>query len=207
MRHITVVLFLLTIANCDKAPEAPKAEMSASTEAKKVEGQSVALNQEKSIVKWIGTKLKGRHNGTINISSGNLIINEGKIVGGKFTIEMATLVSEDLKGDLDSKGKLEGHLKSEDFFDVTKFPQATFELSSVVENADGTSTITGNLTMKGISKGISFPAKIKTDASKKPVSATANFNIDRKLWGIVYPGKPDNLIRDEINLDLNLTTL
>jgi polyisoprenoid-binding protein YceI len=207
MKHIILIAVLFSIANCDKAPEAPKAEMSATVEAKKVEGESIALNAEKSVVKWIGTKLKGKHNGTIKISEGNLIVNAGKIVGGNFTIDMATLVSEDLKKDLESKGKLEGHLKSEDFFDVAKFPKSTFVLNSVSENADGTTTISGNLTMKGISKGISFPAKVQLNAAKKPVSATANFNIDRKLWGIVYPGQPDNLIRDEINLDLNLTTL
>ncbi|HNH07250.1 MAG TPA: YceI family protein, partial [Leptospiraceae bacterium] len=70
--------------------------------------------------------------------------------------------------------------------------------------ADGAVTVTGNLDIKGISKSVSFPAKITYAADKKTGSAKANFNINRKLWKIEYPGKPDDLIRDEVNIDLDL---
>lgn len=200
-------IFALTIFifNCDKAPEAPKADATAVKEVKQVQGTSIKLDAQKSVLKWIGTKLKGKHNGTVKIADGEIIINEGKVVGGKFSIDMPTLESEDLKSDKDSKAKLEGHLKSEDFFDVQKFPKASFEITSVTANADGTYKIDGNLTIKGISNGISFPAKISLEGNK--ASAKANFNINRQKWGITYPGQPDNLIRDEINFDLDLATL
>ena len=205
LKLINILALTIFISNCDKAPEAPKADATTAKEVKQVQGTSVKLDAQKSIIKWIGTKLKGKHNGTVKISDGEIIINEGKIVGGKFSIDMPTLESDDLKTDKDSKAKLEGHLKSEDFFDVQKFPKATFEITSISENTDGTSKVDGNLTIKGVSNGISFPAKIKVEGNKG--TAKANFNINRQKWGITYPGQPDNLIRDEINFDLDLSTL
>lgn len=202
---ILATLLLSMIAFCQKAPEAPKADASTPADSVKIEGTETALNAEKSTVKWIGTKVTGRHNGTVKISEGKVIVKENKVVGGNFTLDMTSIDDEDLKADKKMQGKLLGHLKSEDFFDVEKFPKASFEITSVKENADGTATISGNLTLKGIAKAISFPAKIANNAENKPASATANFNINRQDWGIKYPGKPDDLIRDEINIDLNLS--
>ena len=207
MKNLLNLTLALGLTYCEKAPDAPKAETSKPTESVKVEGTSVGLDLTKSTVKWIGTKLKGKHNGTVKLSSGNILVKDNKIVGGKFSLDMATIDNEDMKDDAKMKAKLEGHLKSEDFFNVEKFPKATFEIASVTEGADGTVSITGNLTIKDVTKGVTFPAKINYGTDKKPVSATANFNINRQLWGITYPGQPDNLIKDEINLDLNLSAM
>lgn len=203
---LTLMVLTLGLTYCEKAPNAPKAETSNPTEAAKIDGTSVGLDITKSTVKWIGTKLKGKHNGTVKIASGNIIVKDNKVVGGKFSLDMTTIDDEDMKDDPKMKAKLEGHLKSEDFFNVDKFPNATFEITSITENA-GTTSVTGNLTIKDVTKGVTFPAKINYGADKKPVSATANFNINRQLWGISYPGQPDNLIKDEINLDLNLNAM
>ena len=119
---------------------------------------------------------------------------------------MTSIDDVDMKDDAKMKAKLEGHLKSEDFFNVEKFPKATFEITTITEEG-ASANITGNLTIKDITKSVTFPAKITYGADKKPVSATANFNINRQLWNITYPGQPDNLIKDEINLDLNLIAL
>jgi polyisoprenoid-binding protein YceI len=207
MKKLLILSLALGLSYCEKAPDAPKAEMKAPTETVKVEGTSVSLDLKKSTVKWIGTKLKGKHNGTVKIAEGNILVKDNKVVGGKFSLDMATIENEDMKDEAKMKAKLEGHLKSEDFFNVEKFPKATFEITSVTESADGSASITGNLTLKDITKGVTFPAKITYSADKKPVSATANFNINRQLWGITYPGQPDNLIKDEINLDLNLSAM
>mgnify|MGYP002084543859 CR=1 FL=1 len=112
---------------------------------------------------------------------------------------------DDLKGDL--KGKLEGHLKDADFFDVSKNPTAEFEISSVAADTagGGTHKITGNLTLRGVTKSVSFPAKVQVDPAAKTASATANFNINRKDWNISYEGKKDDLIRNEVNIDLNIS--
>lgn len=82
-----------------------------------------------SKIEWFAEKVTGKHNGTINISSGDVNNNHGQL-GGKFTIDMTTINVTDLQGD--KKGKLEGHLNSEDFFNVSKFPVSTFEITSVV---------------------------------------------------------------------------
>lgn len=207
MKKILLLTLALGLSYCEKAPEAPKAETTKPAEATKVEGTSVGLDLTKSSLKWIGTKLKGKHNGTVKIADGSIVVKDSKIVGGKFSLDMASIEDLDMKDDPKMKAKLEGHLKSEDFFNVEKFPKATFEITSITEDATGQATVTGNLTIKDVTKGITFPAKITYGADKKPVSASANFNINRQLWGISYPGQPDNLIRDEINFDLSLATL
>ena len=206
MKKILILSLALGLTYCEKAPEAPKAEAKAAVEVPKVEGTSVGLDLTKSTVKWIGTKLKGKHNGTVKIADGNILVKDNKVVGGKFSLDMTSIDDVDMKDDPKMKAKLEGHLKSEDFFNVEKFPKATFEITSITEEGASVN-VTGNLTIKDITKSVTFPAKITYGADKKPVSATANFNINRQLWNITYPGQPDNLIKDEINLDLNLSAM
>lgn len=202
-----LLLLILTIAlvyNCEKPPEAPKAEVKepagVNTESK---GVAVSLDVEKSEIKWIGTKLKGKHNGTVKVSEGSINVDTDAVTGGSFTIDMNSITVLDLQGK--DKAKLEGHLKTGDFFETDKFPTAKFSITSV--SADkGATVITGNLEMKGISKSISFPANITFSKDKKSITASANFNINRQEWGITYKGMADNAINDEVNLDLNLTT-
>ncbi|MDX1957114.1 MAG: YceI family protein [Leptospiraceae bacterium] len=206
MKNIFFILSLLiAFSNCEKAPEAPKAEVKEEVkqvEAPKVTGTPVTLDLKKSLIKWIGTKVTGKHTGTIGLSSGEILVNNDKVVGGNFTLDMKTIEVTDLKGK--DKKKLEGHLMTTDFFEVEKFPTGTFTISKVEEVKDGEATITGELVLKEIKKTISFPAKITYNAEKKPVAAAANFNINRKLWNINYEGQADNLISNDVNLDLNL---
>jgi polyisoprenoid-binding protein YceI len=206
MKKIIILALVLGLTYCEKVPDAPKAETTKPVETAKLDGASIALDLQKSTVKWIGTKLKGKHHGSIKIAEGNIVVKDNKVVGGKFLLDMTSIENEDMKDDAKMKAKLEGHLKSEDFFNVGKFPKATFEITSINE-ATGVSSVTGNLTIKDVTKGVTFPAKINYGSDKKPVSATANFNINRQLWGISFPGQPDNLIKDEINLDLNLNIM
>ncbi len=98
--------------------------------------------------------------------------------------------------------RLTGHLKSADFFDVEKHPKATFESTAIAANDDGTYTLTGNLELRGITKQISFPATIEIDDNG--FSATAEFALNRMDFDIKYPGKPDDLIRDEVLIKLDL---
>jgi polyisoprenoid-binding protein YceI len=100
--------------------------------------------------------------------------------------------------------KLTGHLKSPDFFEVEKYPKATFVVTSVTAGGEGgaSHTITGNLQMKDVKKSISFPANV--ELAKEGVKLKAEFAINRKDWGIVYPGMPDDLIRDNVVIGLNI---
>jgi polyisoprenoid-binding protein YceI len=208
MKKISFLIPVLVIATismyCGKAPEAPKAETGAEAITAEPKGTPTSINIEKSIVKWIGTKVTGQHNGTIKISGGNIYLDGNTLTGGKFTMNMASLDNADLTGEY--KEKLVGHLKSDEFFDVAKYPTAEFVITNIGEvGADGKTEITGNLKIKDITNSIKFPAKITFDSNKKPLAALANFNINRQLWKITYPGKPDDLIKDEINLDLNIS--
>ncbi|MFO1524815.1 MAG: YceI family protein [Turneriella sp.] len=181
---------------CEKPPVAQKAEAAATAPVAKAEGKEYQIDVAKSSVAWIGTKKIGKHNGTIALKSGSVFVKNGAIVAGKFVADMKTIDDKDLTGE--NHAKLVKHLKSPDFFDVEQFPEGIFEITSVSGK-----TINGNLTLKGKPYGISFEADVVFE-KEAPRSAKTSFNIDRTKWGIVYPGMPDNLINDTINLTLDL---
>ncbi len=153
-----------------------------------------------STFQFTGSKVTGKHEGKFEKFSGWVELAKGKPEGGKLAVivEMASVKSDD--------EKLTGHLMAPDFFDVAKFPKATFESTEIVKKAGekgATHQITGNLDFHGVKKSISFPAKITETA--KDVTADAEFVILRKDFNIVYPGKAEDLIRDEVVLKLHLT--
>lgn len=197
---------------CESAPEADSAATGEEQEVENMAGKGYNVNLSESTIEWVGTKPVGKHHGTINIQEGSLLVSDEGITGGKYVMDMTTIQPDDQ--DEEGNNKLGGHLKSEDFFQVEKYPTATFEITSVTEGVeqsedlimkDATHMITGNLTMKGITKSITFPAKVEVQDNK--VIADANFNIDRTEWDIVYRNDKslgDNFIRPEINLDVHL---
>lgn len=195
----------------------PEGTQVTSEEATEVVGSTAAaatytVDAAASNIKWAGTKLVGSgHEGTIAISEGKLAVVDGNIVGGKFVIDMTSLATTDLEGE--SKGKLEGHLKSGDFFDVEKFSTANFDIASItpVTGTEGiTHTITGNLTMKGETRSITIPANVSISGDM--IKATApDFVIDRTEWGVKYGSQgsiadlaKDNVINDNIGLSIML---
>lgn len=206
MKNILILLVVFLLVGCEKAPEAPKAEVKEASTPKTQETDSknrITLDTKNSVIKWIGTKIRGRHNGTVKIKEGNIIVNNKKVVGGEFIIDMDTIEVLDLTGK--DKAKLEKHLRDVDFFEVSKFPTSKFVITEI-SNADekGEVKVTGNLEIKGITKSITFPAKIEFSEDGKLVTGKANFNINRQLWGITYKGMADNAINDEVNLELDL---
>lgn len=157
-----------------------------------------AVKVEQSKVVWKGYKVTGSHEGTIDIQSAHLEFNEDKLVGGEVVIDMTTLISTDLSGEY--KGKLEGHLKSDDFFSVEKFPTAQLVLTKVKSTGKNAYEATGDLTIKGITHPITF------DLSIYGQKATANLKIDRSKYDVRY-GSPsffndlkDKAIYDEFDL-------
>lgn len=213
----------IAFMSCTNAPESDEAK---TTEAKEVSqnksGEKWSLNISDSKIEWIGTKVTGYHTGIVPLKSGEIYVNNGAVTGGRFVMDVANMnISGPKTVDTASNKKLLGHLKSADFFDVNQYPDATFELTDVksynggpvkdtvdarqdeiseYKVADPTHRISGNLTMKGVTKNIEFPARIIVSGNS--AEAIAKFNIDRKDWGIVYKGKPDDLIRDEIHLGI-----
>lgn len=164
-------------------------------------------------LKWIGAKALGSsHEGTINVSNGNLSVNNGQVTGGTFTIDMNSINNTDQEAG-SGKEKLEGHLKNADFFDTGKFPTGTFTITGVAPvsgDANVSHNVTGNLKLKGVEKSITIPAKIMVNGGKVSAS-TPTFTINRTDWGIQYGSgsiaglAKDKIINDDITLQLNLT--
>lgn len=209
---ILLSLSLLLVA-CGGKKEATVAT---SEEATKAEATAAAVdyavNTEASTLAWLGKKVTGQHDGTIKISNGAFSVEGGNITAGSFAIDMTSIANNDLAESPEMQAKLLGHLSSADFFNVEEHPTATFEITKVdalTGDASGmTHSISGNLTIKGISKQITFPAKVSmADGS---FTAEADFNIDRTEWDIKYgSGKffedlGDKTIYDDINLKLAL---
>jgi polyisoprenoid-binding protein YceI len=218
-------ILLFTALACTNAPKSDEAK---TTDAKEVtddnSSESWKLDTSASTIEWVGTKVTGYHTGVAPLKSGEINVKDGQVTGGNFIIDLANMKVEGPKSvDAASNQKLLGHLKSADFFDVEKNPEGKFELTTVVpysgnavkdstdprqdqiskyKVADPTHTVSGNLTLKGITKNIEFPARITV--SGNDAEAVAKFNINRKDWKIEYAGKPDDLIRDEIHLGISI---
>jgi len=196
---------LAFLAACSNNPKGDKAATTDEvSDSASVSGDSYAVDPSSSSVTWTGSKVTGSHHGTIAIQSGNVILNDNKLSGGEFTIDMTSLANKDMEGDAENKGKLEGHLKSDDFFATEKYPTSKFVITKVDHKGDNKAEISGNLTMKDITKNITFNADI-TQSTAETFAAKADFNINRKDWGVVYTGMQDDLIADEINFKVNLT--
>ena len=165
------------------------------------------VDTKASTLTWLGKKVTGQHTGTIGISSGELI-GEGKsIKEGSFEIDVNSLTVTDI-ADPDSNAKLVGHLKADDFFGVSKFPKATFVISSISPKSGNDYTVKGKLTIKGKTNDIEFPATITNDGKK--VTANAKIVVDRTKFDIRYGSKTffenigDKAISDEFELTLKL---
>ncbi|MCU0355469.1 MAG: YceI family protein [Cytophagales bacterium] len=119
---------------------------------------------EKSTLTWNGKKVTGEHTGTIKLSNGSLQVNGAKLVGGSFDIDMNSIVCTDIT-DAEYNTKFIGHMKSEDFFNTAKFPTATFKITKVKAKGGQNYDVTGDLTVKGITKPVTFPVVLKTDGT------------------------------------------
>ena len=174
----------------------------------------VSINSSKSEVRWEGNKIVGGHWGTIKIKDGFLTMNGNKVSGGEFTIDMQSILVLDLKEN-EGKSKLEGHLKSDDFFSTDKFPTSVLKITKVndIPNArrgQANVNITGDLTIRGITHSVTFPATVNYNNNK--LSAEANFTIDRTKWDIKYNSGNffkdlgDRMIKDEIVFKVKLSS-
>ncbi|MBX2913859.1 MAG: YceI family protein [Cyclobacteriaceae bacterium] len=199
---VVFLLATLAFACTPKNPEGEKATTTDSATVSAAEGTEVALNTAASKIIWTGSKVSGSHTGAVTLKSGALFVKDGAVTGGNFVADLSTITNTDMQGEYSDK--LVGHLKSEDFFDIAKFPEATFEITSVTAGAEaGKVTISGNLTMRGVTKNITFPATV-TEATETSVRAAADFNVLREDWGLVYTGMADDLISKEFNLKIEL---
>lgn len=167
---------------------------------------SLKINIDVSTVEWIGEKVVGKHNGGISIKEGVINLHDGHLSGGEIVINMETITCSDLEGE--TSKKLVGHLNSPDFFDVANNKTATLKIIKFTQTEGNNYTVSGNLTIKGITKPISFPANIEIKEGK--LAAYAEFKIDRTLYDIKYgsgkffEGLGDKMISDEFTIKFKI---
>jgi polyisoprenoid-binding protein YceI len=160
-----------------------------------------------SKITWLGKKITGEHTGTIDLSSGEFTINNDMITKANFQIDMTSLKNTDMT-DEEYRTKLEGHLKSDDFFGVDKFPKASFVMDKATKIMKGTTFVNGKITIKGVTQPITIKAVITDTPEGKRIYA--NITIDRTKFNLKYGSGSffDNLgdktIYDDFNVTLNL---
>lgn len=163
-------------------------------------GEAMTITPANSAVTFIGSKVTGKHNGGFALFSGTLNLVNGRPEDSSVSVEIEanSLFADD--------PKLTEHLKSKDFFDIEKFPKASFKSTKIEAGArpPDNYTITGDLEMHGVTKSVTFPAKI--DVTDGDVTVKSGFIINRKDFGIVYSGPSDNLIRDDVSIMLDVKT-
>ena len=165
----------------------------------------VPINVSESSIHWLGEKITGQHEGNINLLSGSLIMENGSLIGGDFVVDMNSIAPTDLKGE--SAKKLEGSLKSEEWFDVGKHAQAKLVFTSVVSQDEGLYNVTGDFTIKGKTNPATFELQVND------LEATAKVIIDRTLYNILhgstsfFDNLKDKMINDFFEIDVSLKLL
>jgi len=167
-----------------------------------VSAQTKKVDAAKSSINWLAKKVTGQHSGTVNLKDGALVFKGKKLVGGTFTADMTSVTATDLTGEY--LGKLNGHLKSEDFFSTEKFPTATLVFKKIGTKSANVYTVTADLTIKGITKPVTFDITINGN------TAATTFNVNRTIYDIKYGSKSffesigDKAIADEFELKVAL---
>lgn len=205
MKNIALIgisTLALALAACDNNPSKGKTQATATepvvAAAPAAAGVKYVFSNADSKIEFVGAKVTRKHDGSFQTFSGTVTLVDNDPTKSSVT---ATIDVGSLKSD---EEKLTGHLKSPDLLDVGEFPQAKFTSTAIKPGGDkgATHTVTGNLELHGVTKSISFPATIKTSGDS--VDVDAEFAINRKDFGIVYPGMPDDLIKDDVLLKLQL---
>ncbi|MCE7060899.1 YceI family protein [Dyadobacter sp. CY343] len=168
---------------------------------------NLKVNPAKSELTWVGKKVTGEHTGKIALKEGTITMDGAKLTGGKFVADLNSITCTDLT-DKEYNDKLIGHLKSDDFFSVAKHPHATFVVTKATPKSAGVYDVTGDLTIKGITKPATFPVTVKTTAAG--TEATGKLVVDRSKYDIKYNSKSffenlgDKMINDDFTIDVKL---
>lgn len=176
-------------------------------------GQIYVIDTMNSKAEWKGFKVvksdNTSHIGTLKFESGEVTVKDNKLESGQFVIDMNSIANEDLK-ETDGNSKLIGHLKSADFFDVEKFPTASYEITKITEapaGSDYNTVLDGNLTLKGITKPATFNANVKIKDGELSI-ATEPKDINRDEFGIKFQmPAAEGLIKNEINVQMKVKAI
>ncbi len=165
-------------------------------------GEAITINKDASKIGFVGSKVTGKHEGGFKDFDGKVKLDDkGNLTMVAFTVKTDSVFSD--------SEKLTGHLKSPDFFDTAKFPEAKFESTSIKAGSDAktddgkayTHTVVGNMTLHGITKELTFPAMVDTSGDK--VKASTNFVFDRNIFDITYKGMADDLIKPDVKMTID----
>lgn len=168
----------------------------------------MTVNVASSKVNWLGKKVTGEHNGTVNLKAGTIELKGKTLVGGEFVMDMASIKNLDLT-DVEYNKKLTTHLNSDDFFGTAKFPEAKLKIKSAKELAPGKAEVDGELTIKGKTHPIQFPVELSI--SDKMATAKGKLVVDRTKYDIKYnsgkffPNIGDKMINDEFELSFEVS--
>jgi polyisoprenoid-binding protein YceI len=196
---------LLTFACADPAANKTKATVGnaapESAAAKPANAETLPISTENSKVEFVAAKVTRSHNGSFKKFSGTIDLVNNKPEDSRVSIDIEANSVETDEPDLTK------HLQTPDFFDVAKYPKATFDSTKIEPGSNDLGRqsymVTGNFELHGIKKAITFPATIQIANDK--VTVSAEFSINRKDWNLTYPGKADDLIRDGVVIKLNVS--
>jgi polyisoprenoid-binding protein YceI len=207
---VTLFITAMVVVACKKEKPLVSENNEVSTTK---EGNPFIVDTLNSKIEWKGYKIfkseNTGHFGTLKFESGDVTVKDSKLESGKFVADMNSLTSEDLKSDAAQLEKLNGHLKSGDFFEVEKFPTASYEITKVTPSAGGdyNTLLDGNLTVKGISKPVQFKANVSIKEGEVSI-ATEPKDIQREEFGVKFKAPAENgVIKDEITLQISIKAL
>lgn len=197
MSAVAMVLFLNPVVSFAAKTKVVKAEETTKT---------YTADIKTSQLKWLGKKVTGQHDGTLSLKSGTVVADNHEIKTAEFVIDMGSIKNSDID-DRKMNKKLVGHLKSEDFFDVARYPTATLKVTQAKKISENNYKIKGDLTIKGETHEVSFPVKVDTS---KETHALGTIEIDRTRWNIRYgsgkffKGLGDKMIKDKFEVSFDV---
>lgn len=197
---LMAVFGLLMIACSDATANYANTTAGEAKEVTKETGTELKFSGENSKINFLGKKVTGHHDGGFKKFEGKAIVEGDTLKQVEVMIDMDSIWTDNDESD---DPKLTNHLKTDHFFDAENHPDSQFISTEIKAGGDGgTHTITGNLTMRGKTKSITFPADVTLKDGK--LAAKAKFKIDRQQWGVHFKGMEDNLIEDEVGLELEI---
>lgn len=203
------MFFLASCGSKDTVEATDAQETSAASET----ATEYVVNTSVSVTNWKGGKIfedtskpEEGHYGSVKLKSGSVTVKDGVLESGNFVADQTTFESADLNDDAETKAKLDGHLKSADFLDVEKFPEAKFEITGVkaLTEGDYNTEISGNLDFRGTPKNVTFKANVKEEGDKVTIKSE-EFKINRQDFGITFKGGGGSIIKDDVILQLDVT--
>jgi polyisoprenoid-binding protein YceI len=204
-----LILSLVVVASVLTACKNEKKDVVETEEAKEVAVNVAELNNvdlSTSMITWKGYKPTGSHNGTVALQDADLLIEDGALTAGEFTIDMNSIKVEDIPADNEGNAKLRGHLTSADFFDVATYPTAKFVITNVEKKEGNKVHVTGNLTIKDVTKSVTIPAMMSSENGINTLESET-FMIDRAEFNVKYGSKSffDDLKDKFINDDMEMS--